>query len=142
MVTLVLVIQHLRGVVTTATWCSKCCCPVISSIIGLVVITLLAVLMIGTQSMYRVDFMTVETISPTVSSGKLSNGLSYKVIHNSYKPGVFSSYLCVQCGSIYEDDSIQGIAHFVEHIAFDQTRDFLGRNAVMRESMYCIIPSV
>jgi len=56
--------------------------------------------------------------------GVLPNGMTYYVRKNS-KPENFAELrLAVNAGSILEDDSQQGLAHFVEHMAFNGTKNF------------------
>jgi predicted Zn-dependent peptidase len=40
-----------------------------------------------------------------------------------------NSNVRVRAGSLQEDEDQLGLAHLVEHMAFDSTRDFVGRNA-------------
>ena len=59
-----------------------------------------------------------------VITGTLSNGLQY-IIRPNEKPQNFAELrLVVKAGSIFEDDSQQGFAHFAEHMAFNGTQDF------------------
>jgi zinc protease len=59
-----------------------------------------------------------------VLKGSLSNGLNY-IIRENAKPENFAELrLVVKTGSIFEDDSQQGFAHFAEHMAFNGTEDF------------------
>lgn len=60
----------------------------------------------------------------TVRKGKLSNGMTYYVKQNG-KPADFAELrLVVNAGSILEEENQQGLAHFVEHMAFNGTRNF------------------
>jgi zinc protease len=56
---------------------------------------------------------------PNMHFGRLSNGLRYVVIPNRRPPGRVSMHLLVQAGSLYEGESERGLAHFLEHMAFD-----------------------
>lgn len=61
---------------------------------------------------------------PNVRVGKLDNGLTYLIRQNS-KPENFAELrLAVRAGSILEDDDQLGLAHFVEHMAFNGTDNF------------------
>lgn len=50
--------------------------------------------------------------------GKLSNGLSYKILPNNMPAGRFEAHLEVLSGSANELDSQQGMAHLLEHVAY------------------------
>ncbi|MBI3569264.1 MAG: insulinase family protein [Gemmatimonadetes bacterium] len=59
-----------------------------------------------------------------VIAGRLPNGLSYVVRRNTKPEKRAELRLVVNAGSVLEDDSQRGLAHFVEHMAFDGTRRF------------------
>lgn len=58
--------------------------------------------------------------------GKLENGLTYYVKHSKADPGRVSFYLLQNVGSILEEDHENGLAHFLEHMAFNGTTHFPG----------------
>jgi zinc protease len=61
---------------------------------------------------------------PELRTGKLDNGLVY-YIRNNHKPeNRVYLWLAVKAGSTYENDDQQGLAHFVEHMAFNGTKNF------------------
>ncbi|MDI9357315.1 MAG: insulinase family protein [Phycisphaerales bacterium] len=76
--------------------------------------------------------------NPKIISGKLSNGLQYYILKNSYPKNRVELRLVVKAGSILEHDDQLGVAHIVEHLAFNGTEhfkkqqivDFLERNGV------------
>ena len=61
---------------------------------------------------------------PAVRHGKLENGLSYFIRANGEPQGRAELRLAVNAGSILEDADQRGLAHFVEHMAFNGTRSF------------------
>ncbi|MBN1409819.1 MAG: insulinase family protein [Spirochaetales bacterium] len=63
-------------------------------------------------------------IGPRVLKAKLDNGLTYIIRENKTPESRAEFRLVVNAGSILEDDDQQGLAHFVEHMAFDGTRNF------------------
>ena len=63
-------------------------------------------------------------LDPTVRVGKLENGITYFVKHNSTPKGKAELRLAIDAGSILEDEDQQGLAHFIEHMAFNGTRNF------------------
>ncbi len=61
---------------------------------------------------------------PDVITGKLDNGITYYVRHNSEPKNRASLMLVVNAGSVLEDNDQQGLAHFCEHMAFNGTKHF------------------
>ena len=61
---------------------------------------------------------------PAVVVGTLDNGLSYFIQENDQPENRAELRLIVNAGSILEDDDQLGLAHFVEHMAFNGTRNF------------------
>ena len=59
-----------------------------------------------------------------VTWGLLDNGLRYAVLPNSEPPNRVSLRLYVDAGSLMEADNQQGLAHFLEHMAFNGTKNF------------------
>ena len=57
-------------------------------------------------------------------SGVLPNGLHYYIMHNDYPKRMVQMRLYVKAGSLEEADDQQGLAHFVEHMAFNGTKHF------------------
>ena len=56
---------------------------------------------------------------PAMRFGTLPNGMRYVVMHNATPPGQASLRLRFAAGSMDETDDQQGLAHFLEHMAFD-----------------------
>ena len=63
-------------------------------------------------------------------SGKLGNGLRYYILENSLPSGRAYLTLAVNAGSVQESEDERGLAHFVEHMAFNGTRRFPGAELV------------
>ncbi len=61
---------------------------------------------------------------PAVRVGTLDNGLKYYVRANTEPEGRAELRLAVNAGSILEDEDQQGLAHFLEHMAFNGTERF------------------
>lgn len=59
-----------------------------------------------------------------ISKGVLQNGLQYFVRENKFPANSASFYLVVGSGSIDESSDERGLAHFIEHMAFNGSRDF------------------
>ena len=63
-------------------------------------------------------------ISPHIIKGKLDNGLQYIIRENKTPANFAELRLIVHAGSLQEDESQLGFAHFAEHMAFNGTEDF------------------
>jgi zinc protease len=61
---------------------------------------------------------------PNVTVGKLPNGVSYYIRVNKKPEARAELRLAVNAGSVLEDEKQLGLAHFVEHMAFNGTRNF------------------
>lgn len=61
---------------------------------------------------------------PAITTGRLANGLHYYVRVNRRPEKRMELRLAVNAGSILEDPDQRGMAHFVEHMAFNGTRRF------------------
>jgi zinc protease len=61
---------------------------------------------------------------PDFIKGKLDNGLTYYIRENSKPENRAQAWLVVNAGSILEDDDQRGLAHFLEHMAFNGTENF------------------
>ena len=71
-----------------------------------------------------VDLAAPLVLDPAVRSGVLPNGLRYFVRTNGRPEKRAELRLVVNAGSILENDDQRGVAHFVEHMAFNGTRRF------------------
>lgn len=77
-------------------------------------------------------------LDPAVRYGRLPNGLSYYIRHNTEPKDRVVFYLVNNVGSILEEDDQQGLAHFMEHMSFNGTVhypkndliDYLQKNGV------------
>ena len=61
---------------------------------------------------------------PAVKWGRLDNGLRYAILPNHEPKGRVSARLAVQVGSLFENENQRGLAHFLEHMAFNGSRHF------------------
>jgi Predicted Zn-dependent peptidases len=67
---------------------------------------------------------------PKLVTGKLSNGLTYYIYPNNYPKGEAVFRLFIKSGSVYEEESQRGLAHFLEHMAFNGTKTFSGNSMI------------
>ncbi len=63
-------------------------------------------------------------VDPVVRTGQLANGLRYYIRRNVRPANRVSMRLAVNVGSIHEDNDQRGLAHFLEHMAFNGTQNF------------------
>ncbi len=62
----------------------------------------------------------------TIRKGILPNGMTYYIRHNAQTKGVADFYIAQKVGSILEEKRQRGLAHFLEHMAFNGTKHFPG----------------
>jgi zinc protease len=67
---------------------------------------------------------------PNLRTGKLPNGQTYYIRHNHLPKGRADFYLVQKVGSIQEEESQRGLAHFLEHMAFNGTKNFPGNSLI------------
>jgi zinc protease len=70
------------------------------------------------------DLQNPVAIDPNTTYGRLDNGLTYYIRPNHWPENRAELRLVVRVGSIVEDPDQQGLAHFVEHMAFNGTKNF------------------
>ena len=63
-----------------------------------------------------------------VRRGKLENGLTYYIRHNEKPAQRANFYIAQKVGSILEEEDQRGLAHFLEHMAFNGTANFPGKS--------------
>ena len=63
-------------------------------------------------------------VDPAVRTGKLPNGITYFIRQNKLPANRVSMRLAVNAAAIQEDDNQRGLAHFIEHMAFNGTEHF------------------
>src|SRR5678816_1701755 len=71
----------------------------------------------------------VVPVDPQITVGMLPNGFRYYIRVNKNPERRAELRLAVDAGSVLEDDDQRGLAHFVEHMSFNGTKNFPG-NAV------------
>ena len=64
---------------------------------------------------------------PEVRTGKLENGLTYYIRHNEQPAQRAEFYLATNVGAYQEEDDQDGLAHFLEHMCFNGTKNFPGK---------------
>src|SRR5215207_6081427 len=76
------------------------------------------------ESVARYPLAESMPVDPEVVVGTLPNGLRYYVRPNARPPRKAELRLVVKAGSVLEDDDQLGLAHFVEHMQFEGTKNF------------------
>ena len=61
---------------------------------------------------------------PAVKTGKLENGMTYYIRHNDQPAQRAEFYLATNVGAFQEEDHQDGLAHFLEHMCFNGTKNF------------------
>lgn len=69
-------------------------------------------------------------VDPAVRYGKLDNGLTYYICSNTDNGKQAEFHIVQRVGSILEEDHQRGLAHFLEHMAFNGTKHFPGKQLI------------
>lgn len=67
-------------------------------------------------------------LNPAVKSGKLPNGLTYYIMHNEKPKDRANFYIAQKVGSALENEDQLGLAHFLEHMAFNGITHYPGKD--------------
>lgn len=86
-----------------------------------------AVMLLATGSMVAQQMPQVP-VDKDVRIGHLDNGLTYYIRHNNFPEHVASFYIAQKVGSINENDDQRGLAHLLEHLAFNGSEHFQGNS--------------
>ena len=92
------------------------------------VLTILSTALMVAQNAMQMPSIPVD---PDVRIGKLDNGLTYYIRHNAWPEQRAEFFIAQRVGSIQEDDNQRGLAHFLEHMAFNGSKHFKG-NEMLR----------
>ncbi|RKR12027.1 zinc protease [Flavobacterium sp. 90] len=76
------------------------------------------------------QFKTTIPLRKDVVHGTLSNGMQYFILHNEWPKERADFYFVQNVGAILEDDNQNGLAHFLEHMAFNGTEHFKGKGII------------
>ena len=84
---------------------------------------------------FSANVMTAQQMPPipmdeAVRVGKLDNGLTYYIRHNDYPEHLVNFYIAQRVGSMQEEDNQRGLAHFLEHMAFNGSEHFKGNGII------------
>ncbi len=88
---------------------------------------ILTLLLLFIAIIAKAQMSTTVPLPEDVRFGKLKNGMSYYIMHNEEPKDRVSFYFTQNVGAILEEDNEDGLAHFLEHIAFNGSTNFEGR---------------
>lgn len=74
--------------------------------------------------------LTPLALNPNVKAGKLPNGLTYYIMHNEQPKDRANFYIAQKVGSALEAQDQLGLAHFLEHMAFNGITHYPGKNMI------------
>lgn len=87
-------------------------------------------LVVAGTTMAQMPQMPPIPVDKAVRMGKLPNGLTYYVRQNNYPEHRVNFYIAQRVGSIQEEESQRGLAHFLEHMAFNGTVNYPGNGVI------------
>ncbi|MBR1881796.1 MAG: insulinase family protein [Muribaculaceae bacterium] len=92
-------------------------------------ILVLSAMSVAAQEMPQMQMPPIP-VDKEVRMGKLPNGLTYYVRKNNYPEHRVNFYIAQRVGSIQEEESQRGLAHFLEHMAFNGTENYPGNGVI------------
>lgn len=95
--------------------------------VGLLLVVVAAIGFASTATAQQMPQLPLDT---AVVAGTLPNGLKYYIRHNARPKGQADFYIAQRVGSILEAEEQRGLAHFLEHMCFNGTTHFPGKNLI------------
>ena len=89
-----------------------------------------ALLLGATSVQAQMDASQPLPIDKEIRQGVLPNGLTYYIRHNEKPKGMANFYIVHDVGAIQEGDNQQGLAHFLEHMAFNGTKNYPDKSMI------------
>lgn len=89
-----------------------------------------AMLFTPTALMAQMPQVPAAPVDSAVRIGKLDNGLTYYIRHNETPKGQADFFIAQKVGSALEEDNQRGLAHFLEHMCFNGTKNFPGNSLI------------
>lgn len=83
-----------------------------------------------TTAFAQPDYMAAIPADKDVRYGVLDNGMTYYIRNNVKPEGQAEFYIFDKVGAMQEDDSQDGLAHFLEHMAFNGTKNFPNKGII------------
>jgi len=75
----------------------------------------------------RIEKLKMDSL---IRYGKLENGLTYYIRHNEMPKERAEFYIVHKVGSLQEEDNQRGLAHFLEHMAFNGSKNFPSKKGI------------
>lgn len=91
--------------------------------------TLAMALFMSVTASAQYDMNMPLPMDPDLKIGKLDNGLTYYIQHNEEPKERADFYIIYKVGALQENESQNGLAHFLEHMAFNGSKNFPGGNS-------------
>ncbi|MDD7888069.1 pitrilysin family protein [Flavivirga sp. 57AJ16] len=83
--------------------------------------------LLAQKAVKNMELSSLLPIDQSIKKGVLPNGLTYYLKSTDVTKNVASYYIIQNVGSVLENDNQQGLAHFLEHMAFNGTKNFEGK---------------
>ena len=93
-------------------------------------IKLMAIIMLPSMIFAQAPKDQKMPMDPKIKYGKLKNGMTYYIRHNEEPKDRASFYIIQNVGAMLEDDDQNGLAHFLEHMAFNGTEHYEGKGII------------
>ena len=93
-------------------------------------ILIIALVQVSWMAFSQVDFNMEVPVDPAARVGRLDNGMTYYIRHNEEPKERASFYIIQNVGALLENDEQNGLAHFLEHMAFNGTKHFPGKGII------------
>lgn len=90
---------------------------------------LVALLFVAGMAQAQFEMPAIPT-DTAVRIGRLDNGLTYYIRYNNWPEHRANFYIAQKVGSIQEEESQRGLAHFLEHMAFNGSKHFKGNDLI------------
>lgn len=90
---------------------------------NLLLLSVLSLLCIQVSAQQVSNYQTISQ-DKEIKIGKLSNGMTYYIKHNSNPKGRGEFFIAHNVGALQEKPEQNGLAHFLEHMAFNGTKNF------------------
>jgi len=98
-----------------------------SLIISLLLISAVAFSQNNQQQQQGIEKLKMD---PKLRYGKLDNGLTYYIRHNELPKERAEFYIVQNVGSLQEEETQRGLAHFLEHMAFNGSKNFPAKTGI------------
>lgn len=93
-------------------------------------VLIIALVQVSWISFGQIDLNKAVPVDPAARIGRLENGLTYYIRHNEEPKERASFYIIQNVGALLENDDQNGLAHFLEHMAFNGTKHFPGKGII------------